>query len=661
MGYRSLSEAEISQLGIQGCLADDWNRIQVKDPFLTHRVSNVTFSGDIQLGVFNKKVHLLGGIEQECGIFHCRIHNCSVGDNAYVSNVATLANYDIADDVAIENVGAIRVTGATSFGNGVEIDVLNEAGGRTLKIFDQLSAQMAYMIVFYRHNAKLIDTLKTMIDNYVATKTASRGVIEAHVRIANTTTITNVHVGAFAQIEGASCLEEGTIQSCREAPVTIGTGVFARKFIVLSGSKVDQSAILEKCFIGQSVKVGKQYSAENSAFFCNSELFHGEGCSVFAGPYTVSHHKSSLLIAGFFSFYNAGSGSNQSNHMYKLGPVHQGILERGAKTGSFSYLLWPSRVGPFTNVIGKHYANFNTSDLPFSVISEHEGRSVCVPAMNMFTVGTRRDSMKWPARDGRKDPVKLDLLHFHVWSPFIIGKIIRGLEKLQELSQSAREGQEYLNFNGVSIQKLLVKTSGKYYEMAIKMFVGDCVLRKLDTLGRTSSFQEVQSALSNHIAGELSPWLDINGLLAPASAITDFVDRTVNGGVKNIQDFHSLLSDIHGRYDQEEWKWCAKLIEIRSNQPLNKITAEALKSLVDEWKTTALKFNNMILQDAQKEFNTDTKLSYGVDGDEAVRDADFTAVRGTFERNSFVKGVQEDCLKIEARAKKAAEFLMNLR
>ncbi|MCX6136242.1 MAG: DUF4954 family protein [Ignavibacteriales bacterium] len=660
MGYRSLSEAEIEQLRTQGCCADDWSRIQVKDPFIAERLRNVAFSGDITLGVFDKKVLLPGGIEKDCGISCSHVHNCSVGDNAYVSNVAALANYDIADDAAIENVGAMRVTGATSFGNGVEIDVLNEAGGRTLKIFDQLSAQMAYMIVFYRHNAKLIDTLNTMIDTYVATRTASRGVIGVKVRIANTPVITNVCVGAFAQIEGASCLEEGTIQSCREAPVTIGTGVFAKKFIVLSGSKIDQSAILEKCFVGQSVKIGKQYSAENSAFFCNSELFHGEGCSVFAGPYTVSHHKSSLLIAGFFSFYNAGSGSNQSNHMYKLGPVHQGILERGTKTGSFSYLLWPSRVGPFTNIIGKHYANFNTSDLPFSVISEHEGRSVCVPAMNMFTVGTRRDSMKWPARDGRKDPVTLDLLHFHVWSPFIIGKIIRGLGRLQELSQGAREGQEYINFNGISIQKLLVKTSGKYYEMAIKMFLGDCVLRKLDALGGSSSFKEVQSALSNDMAGELSPWLDVNGLLAPASMITDFVNRTVEGGVKNIQDFHSQLAAIHGSYDREEWKWCAKLIEIRSTQPLATITTVALTTLVNEWKTTALKFNNMILQDALKEFNADTKLSFGFDGDEAVRDADFTAVRGTFEENSFVKSVKEDCLKIETRANKAVEFLSGL-
>jgi len=67
--------------------------------------------------------------------------------------------------------------------------------------------------------------------------------------------------------------------------------------------------------------------------------------------------------------------------------LHQGIVERGAKTGSFSYMLWPSRVGAFTAVIGKHYANFDTTDFPFSYINEVDGESILTPAMNLLSVG----------------------------------------------------------------------------------------------------------------------------------------------------------------------------------------------------------------------------------------------------------------------------------
>ena len=107
------------------------------------------------------------------------------------------------------------------------------------------------------------------------------------------------------------------------------------------------------------------------------------GVRYFAGPYTVTHHKSTLLIAGMFSFMNAGSGSNQSNHMYKLGPIHQGTLERGAKTTSDSYILWPARVGAFSLVMGRHVNHSDTSNLPFSYLIEQNNTTYlvrCQPA-----------------------------------------------------------------------------------------------------------------------------------------------------------------------------------------------------------------------------------------------------------------------------------------
>ena len=194
--------------------------------------------------------------------------------------------------------------------------------------------------------------------------------------------------GPFCRIDGAIRLNEGSVNSCREDPVLIGPGVIMDHFIVCSGSIVTDSTLVDKCFIGQGCVLGKHYSAENSLFFANCAGFHGEACSIFAGPYTVTHHKSTLLIAGIFSFMNAGSGSNQSNHMYKLGPIHQGIMERGSKTTSDSYVLWPARIGPFTLVMGRHYKNMDTSSLPFSYLIESNDESILVPGINLRSVGT---------------------------------------------------------------------------------------------------------------------------------------------------------------------------------------------------------------------------------------------------------------------------------
>ena len=97
--------------------------------------------------------------------------------------------------------------------------------------------------------------------------------------------------------------------------------------------------------------------------------------------------------------------------MYKLGPIHQGIVERGSKTTSDSYVLWPAKIGAFTLIMGRHYKNPDTSDLPFSYLIERDDQSWLAPAVNLRSIGTIRDAMKWPKRDKRKDKNKIDCIN----------------------------------------------------------------------------------------------------------------------------------------------------------------------------------------------------------------------------------------------------------
>ncbi|HEY5505441.1 MAG TPA: DUF4954 family protein, partial [Sedimentisphaerales bacterium] len=360
--WRPLTPAEISKLTSQSCTCPDWSKVQVADGFNPERVKTTAFSGNIRIGLFQKDVHFEGGLTRPSGISNATIHNSYIGNNVYINQIKSyIANYTIEDDVIIENVDLLAVDAQTSFGNGTDVAVINEAGGREIPIYDNLSAQLGYVIALYRHRPKLIEKLRAMISRYAASVASSMGLVGTGAKIFNSRIIKNVRIGPAATIEAASRLENGSINSCPQDPVYIGPGVFAHNFIACSGSKISDGAILSNCFVGQATELSKQYSAENSVFFANCGGFHGEACSIFAGPYTVTHHKSTLLIAGLFSFLNAGSGTNQSNHMYKLGPVHQGIVERGSKTASDSYMLWPAKVGAFTVVMGRHYHNSDTS------------------------------------------------------------------------------------------------------------------------------------------------------------------------------------------------------------------------------------------------------------------------------------------------------------
>lgn len=654
MNVRNLTDLEITTLKNQGCFSDNWKDVQVAEPFRCDWIRNVSFRGSIRIGSFQKAENQP---DRPMGVYNSEICNCTLGDRVFIAGVSRLQSYDVGDDATIRNVGTLAVEGVSSFGNGTELEILNEGGGRVVKIYDRLTAQIAYFLAIYRHRPKLIERLNALIDAYVKTKTQPRGSIGDGAVIVNCQTLKNVCVGSHATIEGATWLQNGTIVSDADSRTTVGGGVYAKNFIIQSGSSVDSSAILTHVFVGQAVKIGKQYSAENSAFFANCEGFHGEACSIFAGPYTVTHHKSTLLIAGLFSFYNAGSGSNQSNHMYKLGPNHQGILQRGSKTGSFSYLLWPCVVGPFSVVIGKHYTNFDVSDLPFSYINEEEGKSLLTPAMNLFTVGTRRDSQKWPARDRRKGSEILDLIHFDFLNPYMMGKVVKATQILQTLYDNASKEAEYVQYNGVAVKRLMLKTCRKYYEIAIKISLGEGFVNRLSELPDSCTPSDIKNCLSQKSGASASDWLDVCGLLAPSSAIEELLSAIETQQIDSLDGILDDLKKTYDQYDAHKWDWYCRFIENHYGAPLDRLTKEQYSQIASDWKTNRIKLNNLIIQDALKEFDKSARIGYGLDGDDAAKEGDFEQVRGNKDSNSFIKELQKEIATVE---QKAAEILNRL-
>jgi len=648
MDTRTLTDAEITLLEAQGCRCENWQGVEVAEPFQADRIERVRFSGSVRIGTQAGAASFTGGLTRPAGLVDCAVHNCVIGNDVCISGVGNLSNYDIADGVVIANVGTLAVVGETTFANGTEIEVLNEGGGRPLKIFDRMSAQLAYVKVLYRHDAEMIERLEGLIDDYASSKRSSTGRIEAGSRIENCTSIINVAIGQHVEISGALTLEEGTVIGCEADPTVIGAGVVASDFIVLSGSNVSDASILAHCFVGQGVQIGKQFSGENSAFFANCEGFHGEACSIFAGPYTVTHHKSTLLIAGLFSFFNAGSATNQSNHMYKLGPLHQGILMRGAKTSSSSYALWPARLGPFNVLVGKHMANFDTATLPFSYVNAVEERTTVVPAMNLFTVGTRRDSSKWPARDRRKDPDKLDLINFDVFSPYVVKLTVEGIDALTELRANTPKEKQAVMYKGAWIARALLRKGIKQYDIVVRLFLGECIVGLLESC---ESLDDAKGRLTALTPGELTAWADLAGMLAPVPVIDALHKAIAAGEFTTVEHLQARLAEIHETYDDEKLRWCASLLTSREGVDAAAITNEQLAKIVADWRDAALRLNKLILLDARKEFDPTSMIGFGHDGDDAeVVERDFLAVRGTFENNAFTKGLRAEAEDIATRA-----------
>jgi hypothetical protein len=650
MEARFLNAEEIAQLEKQNCYAPDWRRIRVGEDFSPEKVLHTSFFGDVYLAGWNTDYIEADGYRHQTGLRNVQLWNSEIGLNCAVSDVGCIENTELRENVILDQVHFLGVTKHTAFGNGTILETLNEGGGRELMIFADLDAQLAYLLVQYQHDETLQKRLRQLVGEKIPQYALDRGVVGEGTKITRCNTIENVIIGPECRINGAAYLSNGTILSEKTASTMIGAEVIAKDFIIQQGSKVTDGAILDKCFVGQNVKIGKQYSAENCAFFANSEAFHGEGVALFAGPYTVTHHKSTLLIAAQFSFFNAGSGTNQSNHMYKLGPLHQGILERGAKTGSFSYLLFPSRVGAFSVVTGKHSNNFDGSELPFSYITEEGGKSMATPAMNLFTVGTRRDSDKWPKRDGRHGEKKYDRIHFSLFNPYTIGKVLAGQEILRSLGENKKA--EWVSWRGLSIKRLLLKTTAKYYEIAVKVFIGDMILRMLE---KTAGFDGLKAL---PVDGEaFGTWRDILGIFAPEAKVEKMLQEIADGRLNSLEAIKQRLDALYENYDADAWSWTTDLISKRLNKPWSDVSKEELAALLKEWQTNKVKLNNMILKDAEKEFDQNSRIGFGVDGDAAVRDADFEAIRGTFDDNSFVKALRKENAVCEKELEKALNLL----
>ncbi len=655
--YRNLTAEEIVTLSNQGCSATDWSSVTVAHDFTPSAVVNVEFSGTVQLGRLDGTFRRPGGVVRRSRIANATLHNVSVGDDAYINNVANyIANYDIAHGAYIENVDCLIGTLESTFGVGTEVSVLNETGGREVPIYPTMSSQTAYLMAMYRHDSDMVGSLGAMVHAHADTLRGKRGYVGRNAEVTNCGTITDLYIGDFSRIKGATRLKDGTTASSEADPVFIGRDVIAEGFVFASGSRVDDGAVVRHCFVGQASSLSHLYSAHDSLFFANCACENGEAAAIFGGPYTVTMHKSSLLIAGMFSFLNAGSGSNQSNHMYKLGPIHQGVVERGSKTTSDSYVLWPARIGAFSLVMGRHVNHPDTSRLPFSYLIENATGSYLVPGVNLRSVGTIRDAQKWPRRDRRRDPHKLDCINFNLLSPYTVGRMMSGIEVLNRLEQTCGVTAERFAYQAMTIEARALRKGRDYYSLAIDKFMGNSVISRLADNKVTDDAEIAALLQPTHPAG-CGDWVDICGLFAPKSEIDRIIAEISSGTIASLADLEARWHSLHAEYYDMEWTWVIEHFEQWYGKPYDRLTRDDLRAIVRRWHRSVTKLDNALYDDAAKEFSLTSRIGFGIDDPENLAQDDFENVRGAFKNDPFVKMVVDH---IEVKTALAEKTLNNI-
>jgi len=325
--------------------------------------------------------------------------------------------------------------------------------------------------------------------------------------------------------------------------------------------------------------------------------------------------------------------------MYKLGPIHQGIVERGSKTTSDSYLLWPAKIGPFTLVMGRHYKNSDTSDMPFSYLIEGNDKSWLAPAVNLRSVGTIRDAMKWPRRDKRVEAYKLDRINFNLLSPYTIQKMINGIEILNRLKLVSGETSNEYIYNNTSISASALKKGIELYTIGIDKFLGNSLITRIKDID-FKNLNEIKKQLQPDSDVGKGDWADIAGLIAPKNEINKILCNVESGEITSLAVFEEKIKKIHQSYYSIEWNWSAGLLENWLNKKIEEITLKDLIRVVLRWKKCVIDLDQMLYNDAKKEFQLSAMTGFGADGNADTQMADFEMVRGKFEDNGFVMEIK---------------------
>ena len=590
--YRPLTSEEIEVLKSNDCWAEDWTSVNVAEDFKPNFMHRVMLYGEVNIGAFNKNVEVSQGFVKHAGINNATLRNVTIGDDCLIENVGNfINNYTIGDDCYISNISTLETTEGATYGEGNLVSVLNEVGEGNVILFSDLNSQLAAFMVKHFSDKDLKEKIRQLIKTDIDNKMPERGQIGNNVKIVNTKEITNCIINDFCEVNGAARLSDCTLLGSAHDNVYIGTGVIAENSIIAEGASVINSVKIQDCYVGEACQLSNGFTASTSIFFANSYMSNGEACAAFCGPFTASHHKSSLLIGGMFSFYNAGSATNFSNHAYKMGPMHWGILERGSKTASGAYLLMPATLGSFSVCFGKLMHHPNTRNLPFAYLIADGDKMFLIPGRNITTVGLYRDIKKWPKRDLRALENRKSIVNFDWLSPFSVGEILKGKKILESLREVTGDNVSQYLYHEYIIPATSLHKGIKYYDIALRIYMG-AVLKRVLKRDPAITPPSTQTGVGD--------WDDLSGLLLPVSEEDRIIADLKDGTIETIQELIRRFEEIDANYREYQWAWTYKMI--CDYYHISEITLEDANRIHEDYIKARRSWIAEIKKDAEKEY-----------------------------------------------------------
>ncbi len=690
--YRRLRPYEIESLVKNENNCPDWNSLLVTEPFNPELVRQSSFDGLVRIGRLERAVLEHHDTKVPVGIYRSRIIACDIGDDCAILDCAYVAHQVIGDGCILLNNDEIECSNHAKFGNGivmegeaeevrVELDVMNEAGGRSILPFVGMLGADAYLWARHRGDARLMTAFRSMTDAMFDHRRGRYASIGAYSVLKSNGIIKDVAIGPCSYIKGTNKLKNLTIRSSDAARTQIGEGVELVNGIVGYGCRV---------FYG--CKAVRFVMGDNSALKYGARLIHsvlGENSTVscceilnnLIFPAHEQHHNTSFLIASLVRGQSnmAAGATIGSNHNSRSndGEIEAG---RGFWPGLSTSVKHSSRFASYC-LLAKGDFRFELDvPLPFCLVDDDRtlDRLVLAPAWwwtsNMYAL--MRNEAKFQARDHRVSkslPIEfspfapdtaeesvaaIGLLEewLGAWTLRNEGRETAGLGKdaLRDAGRAALADPRFaapseIDASGVenSRRRVVVTKPARAWKAyrEILLWYAASTLSSLDP--------EPFASLSRRLGGapRESDWENLGGQLVPNFKVKALLAEARESRLPTWDDMHAAYEGFARDYalDKARHAW-AILAWLLGKEP-EELGATDLRESIESFSRLCDKVADEVWKSRKK------------DHDNHFRKATFRsqseqdAVVGTAERNPFVLKTRKE---MTALKEKAAAFVAAL-
>ncbi|AEV29615.1 hypothetical protein SpiGrapes_1820 [Sphaerochaeta pleomorpha str. Grapes] len=668
--WRQLKEEEILVLKQNLNSCQNWSDLLVTDPFDPSLIKNSEFFGLVRLGKMEKKVVSFHDFSVPVGISNSRIISCDIGDGCAVFDCSYLSHYIIECNVILYRIGEMLATNHAKFGNGivkegedpsvrVTIDIMNEAGGRTVYPFSDMRCSDAWIWGTYRDDSALMERFQAMTDAEYDKKRGWYGFVGQQSVIKSCDTIKDVWIGEGSYIKGANKLKNLTLRSTLAEPVQLGEGVELVNGIIGAGSRVFYGCKAIRFIMGDNCNLKYGARLIHSILGDNSTVSCCEMLSNLVFPGHEQHHNNSFLIASLIKGQsNMAAGANIGSNHNSRGADGELVAGRGFWPALSSTLKYDCKFASYVLIAKGNYPYELNIPLPFSLLSANnkEDRRVIMPAYwwmyNLYAL--ERNSYKYRKRDKRKvirqhietdylaPDTSMEILEarrlIQIWTAESWNRQV-GDALLYTPAQLAEQGRLLLQTQGNMVSSIRVTADSlengsepmeilkpveayrSYTDMLL--FYGTIAVSNWchQTHCTVSDFQME--------AGELlEPWLNLGGQLVPERKVEALKTQVREGAITSWDAVHQAYETWFCDYARD--KALNGLGVLKQVLGLTLLDAETWPLLVEKVVKTRSYIEEQVFKTKEKDFNN--KFRESTYRNHAERDA----VLGCLDDNPFV-------------------------